>query len=163
MDATRYFVGVAARDAVDAAVAGGYVEVNHGKAGPLERMHDGDALVYYSPRTGERGAALQAFTAIARIVGDVLYQAGAAGDTLRPFRRGAIYASVQPAPIKPLVDSLDFIRAKLHWGTALRYGFVQISSADFQRISCAMECDAHPPFALASPASVLPAAVAAGG
>src|SRR5665213_3122278 len=115
MDATRYFVGVAARDAVDAAVAGGYVEVNHGKAGPLERMHDGDALVYYSPRTGERGAALQAFTAIARIVGDVLYQAGAAGDTLRPFRRGAIYASAQP------------------------------------------------PFALASPASVLPAAVAAGG
>src|SRR6185437_10860687 len=85
MDPHRYFIAVTPRDTLDAAMATGYVEVNHGKAAPLERMRDGDAVLFYSPRESEGGKALQSFTALARIRGDALYQARADGDSERPF------------------------------------------------------------------------------
>ena len=165
METRRYFVAVAARDAVDAAIAGGYVEINHGKAGPLERMRDGDGIAYYSPRTAADGEALQAFTALGYVCGNALYQAGgaAAGDdasaraaevdasarpgvddaSARPFRRAARYEPAQPAPIRPMIDSLAFIRSKSHWGAPLRFGFLQVSVADFACIAGAMGCATH--------------------
>ena len=148
MDPHRYFIAVTPRGTLAAAMAAGYVEVNHGKAAPLERMRDGDAVLFYSPRESEGGKALQAFTALARIRGDALYQAGADGDSERPFRRPADYLDVQPAPIRPLIDALAFIRNKGHWGAPLRFGFVQVSRADFACIAQAMGCDAASAFAL---------------
>ncbi len=139
MQGQRYFVAVAARDAIDAAVTGGYVEINHGRAAPLARMRDGDALVWYAPRVCERGEAVQAFCALAFVNGDT----AGSGDENAPAicRRAARYVAAQPAPIRPLIDVLDFIRDKRHWGIALRYGFVQISAQDFVRIAHSMGCD----------------------
>jgi EVE domain-containing protein len=148
MDPHHYFIAIAPRDALDAAVAAGYVEVNHGKAAPLERMRNGDALLFYSPRESEGGNALQAFTALARIRGDALYQAGVEGDSERPFRRPADYLDVQPVLIRPLIDALAFIRNKAQWGAPLRFGFVQVSRADFACIAQAMGCDVASAFAL---------------
>jgi hypothetical protein len=34
----HYWVGVVSKEHVDIGVAGGFAQVNHGKAGPLERM-----------------------------------------------------------------------------------------------------------------------------
>lgn len=179
MEAPRYFVGVAARDAVDAAIRVGYVEINRGKAAPLERMRDGDLVLYYSPRVTDGGAPLQEFTALARVRGDALYQApnvvtgaatgaatsattgaatGAATDAATdagaaaggPFRRPADYLDVRAVPIRPLIDTLAFIRNKVHWGAALRFGFVRISPADFALITGAMGVEARP--AAAAPA-----------
>ena len=147
MDACRYFVAVAALDAVQAAAAGSYAEINRGKAGPLERMRIGDALLFYSPRACEGGKPLQAFTALARIRGDGLYLADAATDAARPFRRAAEYLDVQPAPIRPMIDTLAFIANKSHWGVALRFGFLRISAPDFAQIAQAMGCVAGADFA----------------
>ena len=44
-----FWVGVVSKDHVDLAVAGGYAQLNHGKAGPLERMHAGDGLLSIRP------------------------------------------------------------------------------------------------------------------
>jgi hypothetical protein len=149
----RHFVAVAAADAVDAARAGGYVEINRGHAGPLERLRDGDVVLYYSPRHAEGGPPLQAFTALA-VVDGALHQADTPD---RPFRRAARYRDVQPAPIRPLIDVLDFIRNKAHWGAPLRFGFVQVSNGDFARIAQALGADDATAAIAASPGPDTPA------
>jgi EVE domain len=147
MQDARHFLAVATAEAVGRAVAGGYVEINGGKAGPLERMRVGDALVYYSsPRERDGGVPLQAFTALAWTTGQSIYRAGIP-DGDGPFRRAARYAPASPAPIRPLIDSLDFIRNKSHWGAALRFGFLALPAADFARVAEALGCRAEVPVA----------------
>lgn len=46
---TRYWIGVASREHVHRGVKGGFAQVCHGKPGPLERMAEGDWIIYYSP------------------------------------------------------------------------------------------------------------------
>ncbi len=60
MHERNYWIGVVSRDHVAIGVGGGFAQLNHGKAGPLERMRAGDGFAYYSPRTvlsGRRAAA----------------------------------------------------------------------------------------------------------
>ena len=78
MRESRYWIGVVSQDHVANAVAHGFVQLNHGKATPLERMQPGDGFAFYSPRDSyPEGAILQAFTAIGRV---------AKGDDLRGER-----------------------------------------------------------------------------
>jgi hypothetical protein len=140
MDGPRYWIGVVSSDHAAAAVAGGYAQLNHGKAGALERMRAGDGFAFYSPRTTHPdGDAVQAFTAIGRVRAPDLYQADA-GAGFRPFRIAVDYLPASAAPIRPLLDELSFIRSKTHWGAAFRYGVVRVPEADFARIAQAMDC-----------------------
>lgn len=135
-----YWIGVASRNHVERGVAGGFAQLNHGKAGPLERMKPGDGLVYYSPRTEfPDGAALQAFTAIGRVCDGALFESRDSGEAL--WRRKVAYLPASEAPIRPLLDDLSFIRSKAHWGAAFRFGVLRVSAADFARIAAAMGCD----------------------
>jgi EVE domain len=137
----NYWIGVVARDHVAIGVAGGFTQVNHGKAGPLERMHAGDGFAFYSPRTEHPdGPPLQAFTAIGRVRDGNIWQTEIA-DGFRPFRRAIDYLPAQEAPIKPLVPELTFIRSKVHWGAPFRYGFIRVPEDDFARIAIAMGRD----------------------
>jgi hypothetical protein len=136
----NYWIGVASKDHVDIGTAGGYTQLNHGKAAPLERMRAGDGFVFYSPRTAyPDGQPLQAFTAIGRIRTGNVYQA-TVSDTFRPFRLDVEYLACRSAPIRPLIDELSFIRSKEHWGAAFRFGMVRVPEADFLRIADAMAC-----------------------
>ena len=47
----RFWIGVVSRDHVANAVAHGFVQLNHGKKAPLQRLRAGDGLAMYSPRT----------------------------------------------------------------------------------------------------------------
>jgi len=133
-----YWIGVVSKDHVDAAIAGGFTQLNHGKAGPLERMRAGDGFIFYSPRTDyPDGAALQAFTGIGRIRTGTIYQTEA-GEGFRPFRLDVDYLVATPASIKPLIGELSFIRSKTHWGAAFRFGIVRVPAEDFARIAAAM-------------------------
>jgi hypothetical protein len=167
MTETRYWIGVASQDHVDAALTHGFVQLGHGKAGPLERMRPGDGFAYYSPRAAyPDGAPLQAFTAIGRIAEGAIYvldpqpdtnanatartagNAPAANAAVEPtFRRNASFLDASPAPIRPLLDRLSFIRSKTHWGAAFRYGLVRIPREDFATIAAAMGRDADADFA----------------
>lgn len=153
MNAHSYWVGVASKDHVDNAVVGGFTQVNHGKAAPLERMRAGDGFVFYSPRTAYSGGEpLQAFTAIGRVRTGTVYQQALLAE-FRPFRVDVDYLRSQPAPIKPLIAQLSFIRSKAHWGAAFRFGMLRIPEADFARIAAAMGCEleiAQPEGALAA-------------
>jgi hypothetical protein len=140
MSPRSYWIGVVSKSHVDLGVAGGFTQLNHGKAGPLERMQPGDGLVYYSPRTDyPYGAPLQAFTAIGRVASGDIFQADA--DGMKPFRRVIEYLPASPAPIKPLLPDLSFIRSKEHWGAAFRFGFLRVPQEDFARIAQAMGRD----------------------
>jgi len=120
------WIGVVSSDHVAEAVAGGFAQLSHGKAGPLERMRAGDAFAYYSPREAyPDGPPVQAFTAIGRVRNGAIFQADA-GDGFRPFRRAVEYLPAHEAPIKPLIEELSFIRSKTHWGAAFRFGFLRV-------------------------------------
>lgn len=167
MTETRYWIGVASQDHVEAALAHGFVQLGHGKAGPLERMHPGDGFAYYSPRAAyPHGAPVQAFTAIGRIGEGAIYAldlqpgtsasaaGGASGNAPHAgapseptFRRNAAFLDALPAPIKPLLERLSFIRSKTHWGAAFRYGLVRIPREDFATIATAMGRNADADFA----------------
>jgi hypothetical protein len=149
MDGPRYWIGVVGSDHAAAAVAGGYAQLNHGKAGALERMRAGDGFAFYSPRTTHPdGDPVQAFTAMGRIRAADIYQADA-GAGFRPFRIAVDYFPASAAPIRPLLDGLSFIRSRTHWGAAFRYGVVRVPEADFARIATAMACAF--PFPAATP------------
>jgi len=138
MTEPSYWIGVVAQSHADIAVAGGFTQLNHGKAGALERMHAGDGFIFYSPRSDHPdGAPLQAFTGIGRIRTGNVYQAEA-GAEFRPFRLDVDWLPATPAPIRPLLESLSFIRSKTHWGAAFRFGIVRIPAEDFARIAAAM-------------------------
>jgi hypothetical protein len=141
MTGRHYWIGVVSKGHVDNAIAGGFAQFNHGRAGPLERMRAGDGLVYYSPRTDyPDGVALQAFTGIGRVRSGTVYQAEAGAD-FRPFRLAVDYLPATPAPIRPLVEALTFIHSKPHWGAAFRFGVVRVPAEDFARIAAAMGRD----------------------
>ncbi len=136
----QFWIGVVSKDHVDRATAGGYTQLNHGKAGPLERMRAGDGFAFYSPRSRyPDGEPLQAFTAIGRIRTGSVYQAVDEGG-LRPFRLDVDFLPAQPAPVKPLIADLSFIRSKTHWGAAFRFGVLRVPGEDFTRIAAAMGC-----------------------
>jgi hypothetical protein len=133
---TRYWIVVMDKLHADAAVAGGYVEVNHGKPGPVERMSEGDGIACYSPRhDAPDGEPLQAFTALGRVDGAPVAQSP---DAHQPFRRRVAWVPVRRAPIRPLLPTLDFIRNKSHWGAAFRFGYVRVPPEDFARIAAAL-------------------------
>ena len=138
MNMRNYWIGVVSRDHVAIGVGGGFTQLNHGKAGPLERMRAGDGFAFYSPREAyPDGPPLQAFTAMGRIRDGALYQASAGGG-FSPFRLAVDYLPVKEAPIKPLLEDLSFIRNKTHWGAAFRFGCVRVPESDFAKIAAAM-------------------------
>ncbi len=88
------------------------LQINHGKNGPLNRMHPGDGVVIYSPRESyPDGALLRAFTAIGRVAEGAVYQ-GDMGCGFKPFRRDVRWTAARSAPIRPLLDKIKLTAGK---------------------------------------------------
>jgi hypothetical protein len=134
----RYWVNTVSRDHVQRGVAGGFTQAGHGKSSGLKRLAKGDGIVFYSPRTTfPDGEPLQSFTALGEIAGDEPYQAEMTPD-FHPWRRRVTFAASEETPIRPLLESLDFIRNKQSWGVIFRRGLFEIGEADFRTIARAM-------------------------
>ncbi len=134
----RYWIGVASRDHVMRGVAGGFCQLNHGKASPVRRMQPGDRIVYYSPRTVLKGGEpAQAFTAIGIIAEGEAYEFDMGGG-FRPTRRDVTFFPARDAPIRPLLDALSFTSGRAAWGAAFRFGVREITAEDYAVIARAM-------------------------
>jgi hypothetical protein len=145
MNERRYWIAVAPRDHAAQGVANGFVELTYGRAEPLARLMPGDGLLVYSPReSAPHGEPLQAFTAIGRVRDAPIYQAPR---DHQPFRRAVHWLPCVPAPVKPLLDALTFVRNKAHWGAAFRFGMLRVSRDDFAAIAIAMGRDPAADFA----------------
>ena len=138
MTETKYWIGVASRDHVLGGVAGGFCQLNHGKAGPISRLKPGDWIVYYSPReTMGSGEPVQAFTAIGKIRPGEPY-VGEMGGGMRATRRDVDFLKAREAAIRPLLETLSFTKGRAGWGFAFRRGSFAITEADFNAIADAM-------------------------
>jgi hypothetical protein len=134
----NYWIGVVSRSHVRIGVAGGFIQLNHGKKAPLQRLGAGDMVAIYSPREDyPAGAPLQAFTAIGVVASGEVYQVDMT-PTFKPYRIDVQFSQCVEAPIKPLVERLSFIRNKTHWGAAFRFGYIKVSEEDFALIADAM-------------------------
>ena len=134
----RNWIGVASANHVARGRAGGFMQVCHGKAGPLRRIASGDRVVYYSPTHIFGGKdRCQSFTALGRTRDDRIYQFDMGGGFI-PFRRDIDWLEASPASILPLLDRLDFPRGRKSWGYAFRFGILEISGADMDVIAEAM-------------------------
>jgi hypothetical protein len=134
----NYWIGVVSHSHVQIGVAGDFVQLNHGKKEPLLRLKAGDMLAMYSPRDPyPDGQALHAFTAIGMIRTGEVYQVEMSPD-FKPYRVDVEFFPCKDAAIKPLVQSLSFIKSKPHWGAAFRFGYIKVPEIDFALIVDAM-------------------------
>lgn len=132
------WLAVASAEHVQKGRISGFMQVCHGKQTPLQRLKLDDWVVYYSPTVTFGGKEkLQSFTAIGKIEGES-YQADM-GNGFFPFRRNVLWFKSQDAPIKPLINELDFTKNKKNWGYQFRFGLIAISEHDMQLIAKAMQ------------------------
>ena len=144
----QFWIGVVSREHVQIGVNSGFVQLNHGKKAPLQKIHAGDGFVYYSPKTSyPTGEPCQMFTAIGIVKSGEIYQASM-GDDFHPFRLAVQFLDAKETAIKPLLNQLSFIKDKTHWGAAFRFGHLKIPAEDFKVIAEAMGCNVDQPFAL---------------
>jgi len=137
----QFWIGVVSLQHVRLGVEGGFIQLNHGKKAPLQRLHAGDGIAMYSPRTSyPDGELLQSFTAIGSVLTGEVYQVKMAKD-FEPYRLDVKFLKATEAPIKPLIADLSFIKDKTHWGAAFRFGHLRAREKDFMLIARAMGVD----------------------
>ncbi|MGV7216391.1 EVE domain-containing protein [Bradyrhizobium sp. UFLA05-112] len=130
----KHWIAVASAQHVRIGRAHGFMQVCHGKGGPLRRISPGDHIAYYSPTVTFGGKdRLQAFTAIGVVKPGVPYQADMGGG-FHPFRRDVTWGDAAEVPIRPLLESLAFARDNPNWGYKLRLGLFEISDEDMELI-----------------------------
>jgi hypothetical protein len=135
---TRYWIGVASYEHVRRGSEGGFAQLGHGREAPIRRMREGDWLIYYSPAESLGGKEpLQSFTAIGQVAAGEPWLEQMSAD-FKAFRRRVDYLPSTPAPIRPLLDTLTFIPDPKKWGSAFRWGQLEIGEPDFRRVAEAM-------------------------
>ena len=138
MPAIRNWIAVASASHARIGRDKGFMQVCHGKAAPLKRITAGDRVAYYSPSAAFHGNdRLQSFTAIGTVRNDIPYHVDTGGD-FHPFRRDVDWIAAEEAPIKPLLERLEFASGKPNWGYQLRFGLFEISARDMSTIASAM-------------------------
>jgi EVE domain len=142
-DSINCWVAVASAEHVAIGRAGGFMQVGHGKGAPLERLHAGDRVAYYSSvRVFGEKAICQAFTAVGVVRDDLVYQGEmklANGEDFKPFRKDVSWFKSQEASIRPLLETLSFTAGKTSWGYAFRFGLLKVTAADMDLIEAAMK------------------------
>ncbi len=137
----KSWIAVVCAEHVARGQAGGFMQVCHGKAGPLKRIQAGDVVVYYSPTTVMGGKdKLQAFTAIGAVRAGDPYLFDMGGGFI-PFRKDVDWWTAKKAPIQPLLEQLDFSKGIRNWGAPFRFGLFAISEHDMHLIAGAMGVD----------------------
>ncbi|WP_079211163.1 EVE domain-containing protein [Brucella pituitosa] len=120
----------------------GFIQVCHGKAAPLRRLHCGDRIIIYSPKQSLGGnESLQAFTTIGHVCDHQPYQVEMAPG-FHPWRRDVNWLPACQVPIRPMLDRLSFTRSQSNWGYQFRFGLFEISTADSEMIAEAMRLPA---------------------
>jgi hypothetical protein len=141
MAGKHFWIGVVSHAHVQIGLKGGFVQLNHGKKAPLQKLHAGDGFVFYSPKTSyPTGEPCQMFTAIGIVKSGEVYQVDMS-DAFHPFRVDVQFFDAREAAIKPLLAKLSFIKDKTHWGSAFRFGHLNIPPQDFKIIAEAMGLD----------------------
>ena len=131
----KYWIGTVSKEHVLRGVAGGFCQVCHGKAAPLNRMQRGDWLLYYSPKIRLDGHdKLQSFTALGQITDDQAYPFQMSASFI-PFRRNVAYAEIRrECPIAVIRTHPEWKNMPPGCATAI------LKLAEISSTSCAPTC-----------------------
>ncbi|KOP78582.1 hypothetical protein AMS59_12155 [Lysinibacillus sp. FJAT-14745] len=132
----KYWIGVASENHVKYGIKGGFCQLCHGKNAPLNRMKEGDWIIYYSPKeTLETKVPCQKFTAIGKVLSGVTYQVELYPGFM-PYRKNVSYLEhTVPVP-------LSLISKEPLWQeyrSRLRFGHFEISKALFDILAGMMK------------------------
>lgn len=117
----------------------GYMQVCHGKLGPIRRVQPGDRLAYYAPTLTMGGKdKCQSLISIGIVQAGGPY-AFDMGDGFVPYRRPVRYLPAREASIVPLLDHFDFVEDRSRWGYKLRFGLFALSDHDMRLVAGAMD------------------------
>ncbi|MBB4063006.1 EVE domain-containing protein [Gellertiella hungarica] len=132
------WLAVASADHVEIGKRGGFMQVCHGKGGPLRRIGPGDRVVYYSPsqRFGVRDGLMQ-LTAFGTAIGLAPYRHDMGGGFV-PFRLDVRWTEARAVPIRLLLDRLSLTRGRSNWAYPFRFGLVPLCQEDMDTIAEAM-------------------------
>ena len=138
---SSYYIVVASLDHVMSAVAGEFIQANHGKQGPMEKLEQGDRIICYCPRKEFGGKDVyQHFCALGTVQPGKVYVGDMGSKTFQPYRRDVRYdENVGHVPVRPLIEQLNFITDTKKWGFPFRRGFFAINEADFRLIETSMK------------------------
>lgn len=147
----RYWIGLAERDSVHAAVANGVCLFSGGLASPVRRLQPGDGILYYSPHETADGAPLECFTAVGEVTDETPWAqnwtqlcpggpfltktAASAAGTVQTWVRRCDYDAVGEVSVRPLLNALSFVAQPRHWGKTFRRGQLEICASDFFAIA----------------------------
>lgn len=134
----RYWIALAPRETVHAAVRHGICLLSGGKQGVLTRLTPGDGVIYYSPKEAEDGESLECFTALGTIAEGAPWQTCWDAAPLTPWVRDCDYSAVAETPVRPLLGSLGFVAQPRHWGRTFRRGHLEVAARDFEAIASRM-------------------------
>jgi hypothetical protein len=138
METEKYWITVVSKDHIKRGVEGGFMQANHGKSGPLKKLHVNDWVIFYSPKVTYQGdEKLQAFTAIGQVTGQDVYRHKLA-DNFIPYRRDVNFYPGKEVSFIPLIPQMEFIKSKNAWGFHFRFGFFEIAKTDFELIRSKM-------------------------
>ncbi len=134
----RCWVAVASADHVARGYADGFMQVCHGKGGPLRRLKPSDLVVYYSPTYHFQEKDLcQCFTALGRVSSATPYQV-VMSEQFMPYRHDVEWLSQQHCSIRPLLAELSFTKDNPRWGYNFRFGLFEITLDDLRCIASGM-------------------------
>lgn len=138
----KCWLGVVSKEHVMMGVAGGYVQVCHGKAAPLRKMKKGDYFVFYSPvNTFQSKEKLKAFTAIGRVKTGHIYQVEMF-ENFKPFRCDVVfYKNCKEVFLDDIKFSLSITQG--NYGLLFRRGHFEIPLDDFKKIAHAMRVNVN--------------------
>lgn len=139
----KYWMASISKEHTLRGIKGSFIQVCHGKEGPLKRMSKGDHVIVYSSKIAMSDKEkYQQFTAIGEIIEEDIYQYRMTED-FTPFRRKVQFMASRDCPVIPLIEQLDFIQNKQKWGYPFRFGLFEISKKDYQLIASKMTGPAY--------------------
>ncbi|CAK3621007.1 EVE domain-containing protein [Vibrio crassostreae] len=129
----KHWIAVISLEHAQIAANSDFLQVCHGKKGPLQRTRAGDEVFIYCPRTGMRSGQSLKLVAFRCIFKDNnIYQVEQAPG-FQPFRKDVIFdKSFQAIGIKE-IDGLS-LTSNPNWGMLARRGFFEISADDAYKI-----------------------------
>ena len=137
----KNWIAVACAERARRGLAGGFMQVCHGKVAPLRRMRAGDRVAYYAPTLTMGGKEpFQSFVSMGVVDATEPYAFDMGGGFV-PHRRDVAYVDAHEAAILPLLDHFEFVENRQRWGYKFRFGLFDISDHDMHCIAQAMGAD----------------------
>lgn len=132
------WLAIASADHVEIGKRDGFMQVCHGKGGPLRRLKPLDRVIYYSPSTvhGVKDG-LMSFTAFGTVAGDAPYRHDMGGGFV-PWRLDVAWEEAGRLPIRPHLEHLELTRGKSNWAYPFRSGLLPLPEADMHHLAAHM-------------------------